>query len=608
MGLLTREIDDINRENLIAFDTVKANLWNTTLERFEDISYDTAGNVIQWSGTDSDFFWGWNYYIAAGQRLFWATNNLPNTMAGPIVQDGIQIYNGIGWALQTPQTNATPTYLRGCLMLVSYRDRMVALNTLEGPAQPGLAIRYRNRARWSQHGVPYTNTLALADALAWRDDIVGRGGYIDAPTAEQIVSCGFFKDTLIVFFERSTWQLSYTGDDALPFIWFRINTQFGCESTFSVVGFDKGLFAVGDKAIIASDSNNVDRIDQKIPLEVFGFHNENLGPKRVYGIRDFYYEFVYWTFPNGKNYVEQQQPVKIGGPGRWGPVDKGGTFPNRVLALNYQEHSYSFFTDSYTCFGYYQDTQDTTWHNCTFSWAAALGTWISARRQSDFPSIVAGNQQGFVMIIDQKYDNDTTLYITLITQVVQCIVVSPNHNLTRGQFVKIVLVEGMVNINNMVGKILDALDANTLRLDIDTSAFPAYVRSGYIIMVNNIDIFTKKFNPAFAEGKQIRASYADFYVERTAAGQFDVDVLIDDSYDDPIFTQTVATYQEYGPLVDVGKLWQRVYCDCKGQFLQFHIYMNDTQMKTEAITDANIVIHAATIWLGAAGRLQSYDS
>ena len=61
----------------------------------------------------------------------------------------------------------------------------------------------------------------LLDKLALSKSIILPSYY---GTDEQIISCEFIKDRLIVFFERSTWELAYTGNEVLPFIWQKINT------------------------------------------------------------------------------------------------------------------------------------------------------------------------------------------------------------------------------------------------------------------------------------------------------------------------------------------------------------------------------------------------
>lgn len=435
MGLSLYEVPPINREYLIAFDEDYSYLYNTATGIF-DVLVDGAGNNQVWNGTNSDFFWSVNYYQDDNNNyLFWTTNNVANSVVGPQTQDGIQIFDGTNWTAQTPQIDAAANQLRGCLILIPYRNRMVALNTLEGAVTPAAAVRHPNRARWSQNGVPYTTTILGSDANAWRQDLIGRGGYIDAPTREAIVSAAFVKDTLIVFFERSTWELRYTGNELLPFIWFQVDAELGAESTFSAVDFDKGILAVGDKGIVTADALNVTRIDQKIPDEVYNFHNDNTGPARVHGIRDHFLKMVYWCFPND---------------------DPNDIFPDKVLALNYDEGSYSIFNDSFTCFGNWQDVTDYTWQTLPYTtWQSWEAPWSSATSQSYFPDIIAGNQKGFVLILNQGIENSASLDLTDTIAVPSISNTSPavcnviNHNLKTGQFVKLFNISGFaINIVN----------------------------------------------------------------------------------------------------------------------------------------------------------------
>lgn len=430
MGLRTRELTTINQEQLIAFDTDKANVYSNTTSQFEDISFHTlpATNAFSWTGSNSDFFWTTNYANA-----FWVTNNVAGFQATPLATnpalgDGIRWYDGTQWVNFLPQVGATD-FLMGARLIVSYRNRLVMLNTYEGTAF-GAQTNYRQRARWCQNGTPYVQATLPSgytggfDATAWRDDQVGKGGFIDAPTSESIISAAFIHDTLIVYFERSTWQLRYTGDPVLPFVWQRINTELGAESTFSTTAFDQGLIGIGNYGIIISNASEVKRIDQKIPDEVFNIHNGSDGIERVYGIRDFQKQLLYWTFPND---------------------DENPTFPTRVLVYDYLQGTYAIFNDSITCFGQYQPFDDTTWADLNISWSSYSTPWNDAQLQSDFPLIVAGNQQGFVF---KNYNsgptiNDPSLIITNITQANPAVVTSANHNLLEGTIVSFSTITGM---------------------------------------------------------------------------------------------------------------------------------------------------------------------
>lgn len=66
--------------------------------------------------------------------------------------------------------------------------------------------------------------LSFVDRNLWQIVDMG-GGYVEAATDEEMVSTEFINDRLIVFFKRSTWELSYTGNQVQPFIWQKFNSE-----------------------------------------------------------------------------------------------------------------------------------------------------------------------------------------------------------------------------------------------------------------------------------------------------------------------------------------------------------------------------------------------
>jgi len=346
--------------------------------------------------------------------------------------DGIRFYDGfgggLGWTNFAPplQTynkvaGSAINYLFGALILIPYKNRLLAFNTTEGPVG-GLGSNFKNRVRWCQNGTPFyanSSTPPVAGeqrpGISWVDDTVGKGGYIDAPTTEAIVSIALYKDTCIVFFERSTWQLRYTGNEILPFVWERINEQMGAESTFSPIYFDEGVLAVGDKGIVTANSTNVERIDEYIPDLVYQIHNDSAGVTRVHGIRDFQKKICYWTYPD---------------------QGTGTIFPDRLLTYNYEDKCYSIFDNSHTCFGNLQSTDSIIWDS-PYLWSSDL-TWDSGKSQSYYPNIVAGNQVGFVHYFDKDpVVNDISMDLTGITNASPPVVTVNNHNLKTNQYVRI---------------------------------------------------------------------------------------------------------------------------------------------------------------------------
>jgi hypothetical protein len=245
------------------------------------------------------------------------------------------------------------------------------------------------------------------DPFAWRDDIPGRGGFIDADTSERIVSAGIVKDTLIVGFQRSTWRLRYTGNEILPFIWERLNTQLGAESTYSNVSFDDAVLFFSRFGWIASDTNDVARIDLDIPDDSFNIEGSDAsftGMSHVQGIRDFYRQFAYWTYA---------------------PV----TQPNatQIYAYNYIDKNWSIFNPqvgtsgastplNIRTFGTYRSTSESTWQ----SFNAVTDIWSNFSSPDDqwknfgtgevinFPFIVGGDNLGNVYQMFEFFDTPTT--------------------------------------------------------------------------------------------------------------------------------------------------------------------------------------------------------
>lgn len=361
-GLFVRQTVGFLKD-LIAFNTTQVFLYNTATDVFDNISGATS-----WTGTDTDFFWALNY-----QGSFWATNNV----------DPIR-YNisGTTWTNFQPQIDAAGTLLTDALMIFSYKDRMVALSTMEG------GNAFRQRARFSQNGSVYVTAPVPAgftfNVDAWREDIPGRGGFIDAPTDEAIITAGFVRDVLVVVFEFSAWRLRYTGNETLPFTWERLHSQLGAESTYSVVGFDDGILSVGRAGVTLTDTNQQKRIDQIIPDQVYQISNVSNAQRRVHGVRDYQRQLVYWTYPSPDS----------------------ETFPDKVLVFNYIENNWATYTQSFTTFGEFRRDDALIWQDALNPWQVEDSFWASGDLSAGFPSVVAGDSVGNVWRLDPTFTSD----------------------------------------------------------------------------------------------------------------------------------------------------------------------------------------------------------
>ncbi len=576
MGLRVREGSSVNDEGLIAFDTQFA------YERSGG-GWERLGTAV-WTGTDSNFFWTTNYRGTNPYETFFYTVNF-------VTADNIKYLpsGSSTWTNLRPQLNSggINRFLETARIILPFKDRLIVLNTIED--ENGTDRTYPNRCRFSQNGDPTNATTS------WIDDTAGRGGFIDAPTQEQIITADYIKDRLIVYFERSTWELVYTGNTALPFRWQQINNELGCESSFSVIGFDTAVLGVGNVGVHNCNGVNVRRIDEKIPDEVFKIHNGNDGPERVYGIRDYYNEVVYWTFPDATD---------------------NPTYPTRIFLYNYRNNTWAFFNDSFTCFGYYQKDSDLTWSTVGEiypTWQQWNNPWGSPLFQSSFPDIVAGNQEGFVFVIDSGLSsNSQSLYITDMTSATNQLSVI-NHNLTVGDYVLIEEAQGITSLNDTVFQVQQVIDTDTIILD--TTFTGTYTGGGKLSRISNLRILTKQFNPGTPVGQQFRVPYMDFLLNRTTNGEISLNYLIDTASGDPINDQvdptvllgnnTLYTRVEDTQTFQVNQqqIWHRYYIQTQSQFLQLLFFMDDDQMRDLDISQSDFELHAMIFYAEPQGRI-----
>lgn len=578
MGLLTYEQNSINDEYVIAFDTRYAYQYNAGWDR---ISAEGTSGAAVWTGDNSQFFWDTTWTGAdASSKIFFVTNFNPNE------PNFMRYYNGTQWNDFNPQIDATPNFLNSARIIVPFKNRLLAFNTWEGQAASLPGTNYSNRCRYSQVGSPL-------DANAWRQDIPGRGSAIDASTTEAIVTVEFIKDRLIVFFERSTWELVYTGNQAYPFNWQQINTELGAESTFSIVPFDKVAIGVGNVGIHACNGANVERIDDKIPDTVFDIHNADQGVFRVYGIRDYYVEMVYWTFPDTQ-------------------ADPDFPYPNRVLIFNYKTGTWAFNDDSITCFGYFQPISGITWDSTTVGWDDNA-TWDSGSIQAKFRQVIAGNQQGYTFICDADEPiNAPVLQITNIAAPISLTTLTViQHNLRNEDYIYIqyaVWSDASDSLNGAIFQVVNVIDEDTFEIGLVAPFTGTYIGGGLISRVSQISISTKEYNFYAKQGRNTYVSKVDFMVDNTAAGQIQVDFyvststvsLLQDSAGNGVLlgTGTLDTfaYPDIPFESDATRLWHPVYFQADGEIVQLQLVMNDEQMRNVDVMKSGFVLHAMCIY------------
>lgn len=572
MGLLTYERTAINDETTYAFDTQFAYSYSSTGAG----GWARLGTGL-WSGTNSQFFWATNYHGANNyDNLLFVTNYNAT--------DGLKYWDGTNWNNLVPVINAAGDTVLTARAVLVFKDRLILLNTQESIAAS--TKLFAQRCRFSQNGDP------TDAANAWLEDTPGRGGYIDAPTKEAIISAQFLRDRLIVFFERSTWELVYIGNQSLPFVWQKINTELGAESTFSIVPFDKVVLGIANVGIHSCNGANVERIDAKIPDEVFAIHNGNEGPSRVYGIRDYKVEQVYWTFPS---------------------EDENTTYPDRVLVYNYVTQSWALNDDSITAFGYFQNQNDITWQSTNLTWEEADFPWDDGSLQSLYRNIIAGNQEGFTFLIEPEVSSNafafqiTDIALPAVNVVTFTVI---DHNFRVDEYLYIDFCGGMTGLDGVIVQVY-AVDYSIHAFDVlITGVSGTYTGGGTIARVSNIGIRTKEFNFYQNQLTRMYMHRIGFYVDRTEGGEVTVDVYINAADNDSMVDDGAISGALIGtsilntspyPLVPFEALqdrfWHAIYCQGEGTTVQLRISMSDAQITNPDIAFSDFVMNAFAMYV-----------
>jgi hypothetical protein len=653
MGLTQYESGAINDHPSYGFDTEFAYKFTP------NVGWARSGTAV-WHGNDLNFFWVTNWQgsqtaassppvmfvtnfnatvgtakPAAGDDPIWVTpdgtNWYPLNAASAMLGTGVANSSGFFFlpaygAGGTPEPQFSGPFVQTARIIVPFKDRLLLLNTIENDnstfgANPGtgVATAYVNRCRFSFNGSPFARNAwyepnqrdSDVGATAVNNNNIAAGaGFIDATTEEAIISAEFIKDRLIVYFERSTWEIVYTGNEIQPFLWQKINTELGSQSTFSTVPFDKFVLTIGNTGVHACNGANTERIDNKIPNEVFQFETKNDATERTCGIRDYFKELVYWAY-NKDNESTQ-------------------TFPNQVLVYNYKNDSWAINDDTFTAFGYFEQGTDETWaSSAPATWAQSNQTWISGADSAQQRQILAGTPEGFVLIIkEDESRNAPSMQLTLIAGSVVAvppIFTSPdgiltltiiNHNLTQNPVEfpvdsDYILLENIVadattmaELNGHIFQVINVIDANTITIDTKTDQFPAgitsgtYFGGGTLARVSNIQMLTKQFNPYVDKNRDVFVQRIEFGVQRTAAGAITVDyypsateisMIGSGEATGSIMGNNVLETAAYSALTSTGslmypleqyqqRLWHSIYFQSTGECIQLAMYFSQQQM------------------------------
>lgn len=380
MGIAQFLKADGSRDTL-AFSTLRAHKYDPVSDSFLMMdSVDIMGC------TDTDYVWSINLQSASLQNRLYFTNGREFN----VTVDGIRYYDGSGTGYTT--TQFTPDLgggktLYGAKLLFCLKERLVVLNTYERLG--ATTTNCMQRARWCQAQGPSN----------WNDLTPGGGGYVDAPTGDQIITARALQDQLIVFFTNSVWAFQPVSDPALPFKWVKLNDFRAADGKMASIGYDQHVTALGLRGITASNGSETQRIDARIRDFISDEININEFDK-VFAARSYSERRTWILYPE----IEQDENTA-------------------ALIFDEESNAYTTYSISLNCLGYGSFSSDYMLSDFTAQndLDITIGecdqeTLISYLWQDKEEVLLGGDIVGNVYVLETEgSDNNTAISSTLTT-------------------------------------------------------------------------------------------------------------------------------------------------------------------------------------------------
>lgn len=456
---------------------------------------------------------------------------------------------GKGWVNFSPPLSRNPFsiaqappkiyYLVGARMIVPYKDRLLFVGPVIQSSAGDDQIYLQDTVIYSQNGTPYytssfTGDVSLsstvffpilvpvnqtATANAYFEDQTGFGGFVSAGIDIPAVTVEKNEDVLIIGFDATTQtKLIYTGNDLVPFNFFLINSEYGSSSTFSSINMDAGVVTIGRRGIIMTSQDQAKRIDQEILDQIFQINLLNNGTERVCAQRDFINEWVYFT------YVSNEESALLS-------PDK--IFPNQTIFFNYRDNSWALFNECYTHYGQFIKSSGFTWATVGAvypTWSEWNDPWDAGASTIFQPDLIAGNQQGFILVRDDGTGEGNSLYIESFSG---SVITSPNHGLNNGDYIVISGAIGTIGtqVNGNIFSVSNPTQ-NTFTLN-PTITAGTYFGGGLIKRMYVPFVQTKQFPTAWGMGRKTRIGVQRYLLSKTDNAQITLLIYLSQNASDP---------------------------------------------------------------------------
>jgi hypothetical protein len=337
-------------------------------------------------------------------------------------------------------------------------------------------------------------------------------GMIQCDTYELMKGALILGDIAIMNFQRSNWALEKTRDAFNPYFVRKIPSVLGTDAGFSAVSWNYEVKSAGKTGLITTDGRQSLRFDNKVPyltsdnIDQGEFELTYGGFDRING----QFLFAYRDTESNLSTVTQ----------------------DKVLVYNYEESTFAINDQRFSVFGQTDQGQDLVWNDIDEtqnpSWARMDETeevWNKIGIEASVQKTLAGDDLGFVYQINTDYD-DYFVEITNITQAGSAVVTVDPSAFQIGDRVIFVNVDGMTEINSMIGTITAAA-LTSITVNIDSTFFTAYTTGGTVSKLIDFEAEMSPFNPYRAEGRKCYISHIEFLLN-TNGGDCFVDIYEDE--------------------------------------------------------------------------------
>lgn len=581
-------IDTNNALQTLIWDTKRACIYDTGTQLFDPL--DTADIF---NATPSSFVSVGNY----GKTSSFSTSTLYFSNftgdTGLPISPVFQYTTGATTSQFTPDTTPTAVtrnYIVAAQFIFSIRQRLLLLNTIESTSLPAgsppvsSGTHFPQRMRWSQAQDP--NTF---------DEITpGAGGFDDAATSDSIITAKQLEDIIVVQFTYSMWLIKPNSDPAQPFKWYKLNSFRASEAPYASIGHDRFIINYGRRGITATDSVEVQRMDDKIQL----FMQEEINAdfiERMYSERN-YTERRSWTLYPAS--VDDKDPDSDSEPETSNRAlirteEEGAWSIYRVALISRDETGYT----NMSCLGFGETQQDLAFDDFeseTFD-SFSSETFQSFFIQSNSEILLGGDQEGRVLFLEKDGDD--------LEQDIGFEVISAGWNPYKEQGIQAQLgyVDFYVDADQStfftVEFYCDDIDTPYASQNLDCLPPLGYLADIQTISLTNPVQVTAASN-GLTTGQQIYI-YNLVGADQLMGGPYTVTVVNENQFTlDGIDGTSMATYISGGMIVERpfnnSKCWKRAYAGAKG-YLHYIRIVNSGK-------DDVLRFNAFMPWFRPAGR------